>query len=247
MLILWIISFSLLGSVGAIFTAAIFLRIGEQIQEILVPSLIAYASGTLLTVALMGLIPHAIEHTDSHTILITVLMGIILFFILEKIIIWRHCHETECRTHGTVASMILIGDAFHNAADGVIIATSFLVSIPIGITTAISVIAHEIPQEVGDFAILLNAGYSRKKALLMNTLSSLSTLPVAILAYYGLVIINDAIPYAMAIAAASFLYISLTDLYPELHQRGGFWYEIRQFFFMVLGVGMMLFLLQFHH
>ncbi|MFX0051446.1 MAG: ZIP family metal transporter [Candidatus Hodarchaeota archaeon] len=246
MLILWIISFSLLGSVGAIITAAIFLRVQKKIQEILIPCLIAYASGTLLTVALLGLIPHAFEHTDPRKILITVLVGIILFFLLEKLVIWRHCHELECETHGTVAPMILIGDAFHNAADGVVIAASFLFSIPIGIAAAISVIAHEIPQEVGDFAILLHAGYSRKKALILNTLSSLSTLPVAILAYYALEIIHSVIPYAMAISAASFIYISLADLYPELHQRVGLWYEIRQFLMMVLGVGTMVFLLQFH-
>ncbi|MFX0183283.1 MAG: ZIP family metal transporter [Candidatus Hodarchaeota archaeon] len=244
--LLWIISFSLLGSVGAITTAAIFLRVQKKIQEILIPCLIAYASGTLLTVALVGLIPHAFEHTDPRLILGTVLISIILFFLLEKLIIWRHCHEMECETHGTVAPMILIGDAFHNAADGIVIAASFLFSIPIGIAAAISVIAHEIPQEVGDFAILLHAGYSRKKALILNTLSSLSTLPVAIIAYYALEPIHRAIPYAMAISAASFIYISLADLYPELHRRVGLWYEIRQFLMMVLGVGTMVLLLQFH-
>lgn len=142
--------------------------------------------------------------------------------------------------------MILIGDAFHNAADGLVIAASFLVSIPIGVAAAISVIAHEIPQEVGDFAILLHDGYSKRRALMLNSLSSLCTVPVAIFAYYALEIVSAAIPYAMAISAASFIYIALTDLYPELHRKFGFQYNIRQFLMMLAGIGTILFLLQFH-
>lgn len=152
----------------------------------------------------------------------------------------------KCETHGTVGPMILIGDAFHNATDGLIIAAGFLFSIPVGVAVAISVIAHEVPQEVGDFAILLHSGYLKRKALTLNLLSSSSTIPVAILAYYALEIISAAIPYVMAISAASFLYIALTYLYPELHRKVGFWYEIRQFLLMLAGVGTITLLLQFH-
>jgi len=142
--------------------------------------------------------------------------------------------------------MILIGDTFHNVTDGLVIAASFLSSIPIGMAAGISIIAHEIPQEVGDFAILLHGGYSKRKALLLNVLSSLSTVPAAILAYYALEIVRAAIPYVMAFSAASFLYIALTDLYPELHQKVRFGSAIRQFLLMVAGIGTMILVLQFH-
>ena len=246
MLILWIILFSLLGSVGAIITASTFLLIQKKRQKTLIPCLISYASGTLLTAALLGLIPHALKHTSIFPILSSVLVGVILFFLLEKLLIWRHCHDTECEVHGASGSILLIGDAFHNLTDGVIIAASFLSSIPIGIAASLSVLAHEIPQEVGDFAILLSSGYSKRKALTLNVLSSLSTIPGAILAYYALGFVRVAIPYAMAISAASFLYIALADLTPELHRKVGFKSSILQFLLMMTGVGTIILFLQFH-
>ena len=246
MLILWITFFSLLGSVGAIVTAAAFLLLREKIQKVLIPCLVSYATGTLLAAALLGLIPHALKNTAHLPILSTVLAGIVIFFILEKLVIWRHCHDVECDMHGVAGPMILIGDAFHNATDGLVIAASFLSSLPIGLAAGISIIAHEIPQEVGDFAILLHGGYPKRKALLLNLLSSLSTLPAAILAYYTLEIVRSAIPYVMAFSAASFLYIALTDLYPQLHQKREFGSAIQQFLMILAGIGTMILLLQFH-
>jgi len=243
-----IVLFSLLGSVGAIMTAAVFLLFKEKIQKVLIPCLVAFATGTLLTGALLGLIPHALEHITHFQTLFTVLVGIILFFLLEKIVIWRHCHNSECiEVHHNTAPMILVGDAFHNFVDGVVIAASFLTSIPLGIAVSLSVIAHEIPQEVGDFGILLHSGYSKKKALLYNLLSSATTLPAAIIAYFALEKIHNIIPYVMAISAASFLYIALADLYPELHRKTGFMHSIRQIILILAGVGVMLIVLRFHH
>lgn len=151
MLLLWIISFSLLGSVGAILTATAFLLFREERQVILIPYLVSYASGTLLAAALLGLLPHATEHTSTFQVLSTVLVGIILFFFLEKLLIWRHCHDPECKVHRVSGTRFLVGDAFHNLTDEVIIAAGFLSSVPIGIVTSLSVIAHKTPQEVGDF------------------------------------------------------------------------------------------------
>ena len=243
-----IILFSLLGSVGAIITAAVFLLFKEKIQKVLIPYLVAFATGTLLAGALLGLIPHALKHITPFQALFTVLVGIILFFLLEKIVIWRHCHNPECiEVHKNTAPMILIGDAFHNFVDGVVIAASFLTSIPLGIAVSLSVIAHEVPQEVGDFGILLHSGYSRKKALFFNTLSSATTLPAAIIAYFALEKIHEIIPYVMAISAASFIYIALADLYPELHHKTGFKQSVSQIFLMLAGIGVMLAVLQFHH
>ena len=246
MLIVWITLFSLLGSIGAIIAAAAFLLLREKIQKFLIPCLVSYATGTLLAAALLGLLSHAIKDTSPLPILSTVLVGIVIFFLLEKLVVWRHCHVVECDVHGVAGSMILIGDALHNATDGLVIAASFLSSIPIGIAAGISIIAHEIPQEVGDFAILLHGGYPKRRALLLNALSSLSTVPVAILAYFALDIMRAAIPYVMAFSAASFLYIALTDLYPELHQKVGFGSAVRQFLLMLAGIGTMILLLQFH-
>jgi zinc and cadmium transporter len=245
-LILWIIFFSLLGSVGAILTAAIFLSIQEKRQKNLIPCLISYATGTLLTAALLGLIPHALHHTTSSTVLSSVLVGILLFFLLEKMLVWRHCHDVECEIHRAAGSMLLIGDAFHNLTDGVVIAASFLSSTPIGIAASLSVLVHEIPQEIGDFAILLANGYSTRKALLWNTFSSLSTIPGAVLAYYALGVVHAAIPYAMAISAASFIYISLADLTPQLHSNVGFRYSLRQFLLLLAGVVTIVLFLRFH-
>jgi len=165
MLILWVTLFSVLGSVWNVLAAAAFLLIREKIQRTLVPYLISYATGTLLASSFLGLIPHALEHLSPLPVLSTVLLGVLLFFVLEKIIVWRHCHDSECEVHGASGTMLLIGDGVHNLTDGVIIAASFLSSIPVGIITSLSVIVHEIPQEVGDFAILLHSGYTRRRAL----------------------------------------------------------------------------------
>jgi zinc and cadmium transporter len=246
MLILWVILFSILGSIGVIITASVLLLLKKNIQTILIPCLIAYATGSLLASAFLGLIPNALEHISSLTVLSTVLFGIILFFILEKLVIWRHCHNMKCDVHRAAGSMILIGDAFHNLVDGIIIAAAFLISVTVGIVAGLSVIAHEIPQEVGDFGILIHSGYSKKNALLLNILSGIVTLPAAIVAYFALETVHDIIPYVMAISAASFLYISLADLSPELHHKVGISHAIRQFILMLFGVGTIILLLQFH-
>ncbi|KON28163.1 ZIP zinc transporter [miscellaneous Crenarchaeota group archaeon SMTZ-80] len=246
MIIEWIILFSLLGSIGAIITAAIFLLFPERVQKVLIPCLISYATGILLAAALLGLIPHALSNTSSQNILFTVLIGIILFFLLEKLMIWRHCHEKECEVHKVTAPMILLGDFFHNLTDGFVIAASFLSSFPVGVVAGLSIIAHEIPQEVGDFGILLHSGYKRRKALLLNTLSGLSTIPGAILAYYALELIQAAVPYVMAISASSFLYIALADLTPELHRSIRLWDAVRQIVLLLAGVMTITLILQFH-
>ena len=246
MLIIWIIICSVLGSIGALVAAAGFLLLKENIQKSLIPCLVSYASGTLLAAALLGLIPNALKDTADLSIFSTVLVGIVIFFLLEKMVIWRHCHDIKCKIHGIAGPMIIIGDLFHNATDGLVIAASFLSSIPLGLVATISIVAHEIPQEVGDFAILLHGGYPKRRALSLNFLSSLSTLPTAILAYYTLETAHFASPYIMAFSAASFLYISLTDLYPQLHQKPEFGSAIQQILLILAGIGTMILLLQFH-
>ncbi|MFX1445036.1 MAG: ZIP family metal transporter, partial [Promethearchaeota archaeon] len=216
----WIILFSILGSIGALSAAAIFILFNDKIQKLLVTILISYAIGTLLTAALFGLIPEAIEGAgdEPHNVMLFVLGSILFFFFLEKIIIWRNCPDEECDVHGIAAGpIVLIGDAFHNFTDGIVIAAAFLTDFNIGLAASFAIIAHEIPQETGDFGILLHSGFSRKKAYAYNALSSISTIPASIISYFVLGIFSIIIPYVLAISAASFLYIALSDLTPELH------------------------------
>lgn len=218
----WAILFSLLGSVGAIVGAALLLAFPDTLRQKLLPSLLPYATGTLLGAAFLGMLPKAMEQTAPLAISSTVLAGLVGFFLLEKLVIWRHCHEEDCEEHGhRGGTLILMGDAFHNFVDGVVIAAAFLTSVPLGIATALAVIAHEIPQELGDFAILLHSGLGKAKAFAFNLLSSLATLPGALLGWFWLAEVREAIPYILAISAASFIYIAVADLVPGLHRHTG--------------------------
>lgn len=236
-MLLWITGFSILGSVGAIGGAALFLLFPDGIRKTLVPCLISYATGTLLGAAFLGMIPAGLKAAPATVVLPTVLAGIVGFFALEKLILWRHCHEDDCEVHGRAGPLILIGDAFHNFVDGVMIAAAFLTSIPLGITSSLAVIAHEIPQEVGDFAILLDNGYTRARAFILNTLSASATLPGGIIAYFWLAETRSAVPYILAISASSFIYIAAADLIPSLHRHRNAGASLRQFLLLLAGIG----------
>ena len=237
MLLTWIILFSVLGSVGAIAGAALLLFFQEGTRKTLLPCLLSYAIGTLLGAAFLGMIPHALQQATPIAISGTVLVGIVLFFVLEKIVIWRHCHDTECEVHSSAGPLILIGDAFHNFVDGFVIAAAFLTSVPLGVAASLAVIAHEIPQEVGDFAILLENGYSKTRALILNSLSSLTTLPGAVIAYFYLGATREAVPFILALSAASFIYIAVADLVPSLHRQAGLKAALMQFVLILAGIG----------
>ncbi|MEJ2346102.1 MAG: ZIP family metal transporter [Gammaproteobacteria bacterium] len=233
----WIIVVSILGSVGAILGAALLLIFPARVRQTLLPSLLSYATGTLLGAAFLGMIPKGMQEASVFAVSSTILAGIIVFFVLEKMVLWRHCHERECEGHGAAGPLILFGDAFHNFVDGFVIAAAFLTGIPLGIAASLAVIAHEVPQEVGDFAILLESGYSRRKALGLNMLSSLSTLPGAVIAYYFLGATAEAVPYILALSAASFIYIAVADLVPSLHRQLGLRSGLRQLVLMLAGIG----------
>ena len=245
-MLIWIIIFSILGSIGAILAAALFVLLGEKLQEKLIPSLLSFATGTLLSAALLGLIPNAIEAVgEPHLITPILLGGILFFFFLEKLIIWRDCDFKECEVHGSHASgpVILIGDAFHNFTDGIVIASAFLTNFYVGLAASITIILHEIPQETGDFGILLHNGMSKKKAILYNMLSSSATIPSAIISYFVLDIFHDFVPVFLALSAASFLYIALSDLTPHLHERTGAKDIIKQVILISLGILIMVLIL----
>ncbi|OGW33107.1 MAG: ZIP zinc transporter [Nitrospirae bacterium GWC2_56_14] len=241
MLLTWIVVFSLLGSVGSLAGALLLLAFPSRMRSTVVPALVSYSAGTLLGAAFLGMLPQALERAYAGPVLATVLAGIVLFFLLEKLVIWRHCHDGECERHNTAGPLILFGDAFHNFVDGVVIAAAFLISIPLGTATALAVIAHEVPQEIGDFAVLLDSGYPRQRAFLYNLYSSLATLPGAMIAYFYLTTVQAAVPYILAFSAASFIYIATADLIPKLHRNAGLGASIEQIFLLLAGIGTILF------
>jgi len=229
-LIAWIILFCLLGGLLSVLAAALFLVLSESLRNRLLPHLVSFATGTLLGAAFLGLLPHALEavaETDIHVIPMAVLFGLLGFFVLEKLVIWRHCHVDHCEVHApgqaqkdhAAGTMILIGDGVHNFLDGILIAGAFLTDIHLGVVTSLAVAAHEVPQEVGNFAILLHSGYARGRAFFYNVLSSLTTVVGGLLAYLALQEMQAALPYVLAVAASSFIYIAVADLIPTLHQR----------------------------
>ena len=209
---------SLLGSLGGLLLASSLLLFTDRIRTRLVPWLVSYAVGALLGVALLALLPEALETLSPTTALATLLAGILAFFVLEKLVLLRHCHTDECHVHGAAAPLVLLGDAFHNFIDGATICAAVLTSVPLGINTAIAVAAHEIPQEVGDVAILLAAGYSRGGALLLNLVSGGAGIIGAIVAWLAVGAIPGIRPFILAFSSASLLYIAMSDLIPDLHR-----------------------------
>ena len=216
------VGLSVLGSVGGLLTASTFLLLGDSLRVRLVPWLISYAVGTLLGVALLALLPEALATLPPSRALGTLLAGVLSFFLLEKLVLWRHCHDSqECELHtSSAASLVIVGDAFHTFVDGALIAAAVLTSIPLGLTTAIAVAAHEIPQEVGDVAILLRAGYPRARAFALNLVSAAGGVIGAIVMLAMSQWLPGALPYVLSFAAGSFLYVAMSDLIPDLH-RGG--------------------------
>ena len=246
-LLAWIIVFTAAGGLLSALAASLFLLAPERMRAWVLPHLVSFATGALLAAALLGLLPHAVEAAglaDAHYIGLALLCGLLVFFVLEKLVLWRHCHQDICEGHvphdhqrdAASASLILIGDGFHNVLDGVLIAAAFMTDVHLGVVTAIAVMTHEIPQEVGDLAILLNGGMSRAKAFALNTITSLTSVIGGIAAYFFLGDSTSVLPYALAIAASSFLYIAVADLIPGLHRRVDPGSGLKQFIFIVLGV-----------
>jgi zinc and cadmium transporter len=209
---------SLLGSCGGLFVASSLVLFPARVRTRLVPWLVSYAVGALLGVALLALLPEALAELPARSVFGTLLFGILIFFVLEKLVLLRHCHTDDCHVHTAAAPLVFVGDAFHNFLDGAIICTAVLTSVPLGINTAIAVAAHEIPQEVGDVAVLLAAGYSRGRALMLNIVTGVSGILGALLAFATVEVVPGVRPYVLAISSASLLYIAMSDLIPDLHR-----------------------------
>ena len=239
----WIVFFSVAGGALSVFAAAV---LTHAVRASGVTHLVSYAIGALLGAVFLEILPHALESGNVHGMAGTILAGILLFFVLEKLVLWRHCHHSDCEAHeahppghdhGRSGLLILIGDTFHNFVDGVLIAAAFLENTQLGIVTALAIIAHEIPQEVGDYVILLHSGYSRARALAFNLLASVATLVGALLAYFALSELKEWVPYLLALAAASMIYVAVADLIPGLHKRAELKATLQQVLLIGLGVG----------
>jgi zinc and cadmium transporter len=294
----YLITFCLLGGILSVGFAALF---ALNVKVTWVPVLVSYAIGAMLGAVFIEILPHAFSIAPNiQSISVTLLLGLFLFFILEKLVIWRHCHGNHCEVHavhtaencpeitteitaekpiekstsrhsvthnpikykavdarsatlqqpsiqsphahthhdhGRSGMMIMIGDTFHNFIDGILIAAAFMADVKLGMVTALAIIAHEIPQEVGDFLILLHSGYTKKQALIFNLVSSLATVIGGLIAYFALQLVESWIPYILALAGASLLYVAVADLIPSLHKRTEFKATLSQVFLIAFGVG----------
>jgi zinc and cadmium transporter len=235
----WIVGFTFLGGVAGVLLASLFLLVPARARTRALPMLVAFATGALLAAALLGLLPEAIELAgpERHSAVgVALLGGIALFFILEKLVLWRHCHEDHCETHTphehehgrghghnhdvrSPGVMLLVGESMHNMLDGVLIAAAFLIDINLGVMTGLAVLAHEVPTEVGNFAVLLNSGLSRRQAFRWNLTAALGAVLGGIVGYFALSSLRPILPYALGVSAASLLYVAVADLIPGLHRR----------------------------
>lgn len=242
-LFLWIVVFAALGGIASAALAVVFLWVPEPRAARMLPHFVSFATGALLGAALLALLPEAIAGAGvpgAHAIGVTLVAGLGVFFVIEKLVLWWHTrddgepplgqeahaghgdHAHAGHAHGRERAsgvLVLVGDSVHNALDGVLIAAAFLTSVSLGLVTTLAVAAHEIPHRVGDFAILVHAGFSRGRALLLNVATGLASIVGAVAAYYGLRQALYVLPYALAFAAAGFLYIAVAGLIPGLHRR----------------------------
>ena len=242
----WILAASVVGGTISAGLAALAMAV----RATWIPMLVSYAIGALLGAAFLEVIPHAFEQGKPHQAAAAILGGIFAFFVLEKLLLWRHCHTENCEVHdphqhapaaghdhGRSGTLIVVGDSVHNFVDGVLIAAAFLQSTELGIVTAVAIIAHEIPQEVGDFLILLHSGYSRSRALAINVLSSVATLAGGVLGYFALRFFEGIQTVLLGIVAASMIYVAVADLIPGLHRRPELKDTAVQALLIALGIG----------
>jgi zinc and cadmium transporter len=258
MTLIWIVLATLIAGVFSVAAAGLFLLLPQARRERALPHLVSFATGALLGAALLALIPHAVIDAGIervHEVGIALIAGIGLFFVLEKFLLWRHCHDDGCDEHhvdpharsSVSGPLVLIGDALHNVLDGVLIAAAFLTDTHLGIVTTIAIMAHEIPQEVGNFAVLLHSGMSRRRALSLNLLTSLTAVIGGLIGYFALAAAQAALPFALAVAAASLLYVAVADLIPGLHRRVDPRSSFTQIALIAVGIGLITVAERFAH
>lgn len=250
-ILLWIILFTFISGIVSVIASSIFLVLPVNVRARMLGPLISLAIGTLLGAAFLGLLPQAFNSPfikNPRDIAATILAGLLIFFLLEKLVLWRHCHHDNCEAHipsghlsdnakeYAAGRLILIGDSFHNFIDGILIAGAFITDIRLGILTGLAVAAHEIPQEVGDLAILLKSGYSNTRALAYNVATSVTSVIGGVIGFYFFKEAQQILPFVLAFAAASFIYVAMADLIPGLHKRVDLKTTVQQFVLIITGV-----------
>lgn len=245
----WIIGASIISTLLGLSGAALLLW-RKRWAERLTVALLSFAAGTMLGAVFYDLLPEALEAVGSELALQLTLLGLVLFFLIEKVLLVYHCHESgSCDMHRLTASktLIIVGDAIHNTLDGVIIAASFLVSVPLGLITSLAVVAHEIPQEIGDFSILLQSGMDRARVVLWNVVSGAGSLFGALLVIFLSSQVVELTNLLIPVAAGGFLYIASADLIPELHREVRFRHSLVHLVTLILGLAAIAFVSSTFH
>jgi len=235
--LLWIIAATMVDGLVSLVGAVTLVLKKETLNKLLMV-LVAFSTGALLGGAFFHLMPEALEAMEAPAAFRYLLLGFILFFLIEKLLHWHHCHEEHCEVHA-FTYLILFGDGIHNFIDGLVIAASFLVSIPFGIVTTLLILGHELPQELGDFGVLLHGGFSARKALAFNFLSQMTAVAGGIAGF----LISGAAGFTsllLPFAAGGFVYIAASDLVPELHKEKRLGKSMLYFAFFLIGIGFML-------
>lgn len=241
MTLTWIVLACLAGGVLSVCAAAFALVLRAK----WVPMLVSFAIGTLLGAAFLEVLPHAFEAGAPQEVATAILGGILGFFLLEKLLLWRHSHDhggdlgpTHHHEHARAGTLIVVGDTIHNFVDGILIAAAFLQSPELGVVTAVAIVAHEIPQEVGDFLVLLHSGYAKSRAFVLNIVSSMGSVVGGVLGYFALEGFKDWEPILLGVVAASMIYVAVADLIPGLHKRPELRDTAQQALLIAAGVGL---------
>lgn len=246
MTILLVVAFSLLRCLAVVAASGLLLFFRDGTVSMLVPRLIHFSTGALLGAALFGLLPEAAHSLSSPDLFGLVLAGLFGFFLLEKLLLWRHCHNHDCSVHATSGPLLLIGDSLHNFGDGIVIAAAFVSSTTLGIVAALSTVAHELPKELGEIVVYLHHGYSRWRAFWLNLLTGLATLVGALVGVLLLAPHRQIAPAVMALSASGFLYVALADLIPGQRGRRALPEAVAEVALLAAGVGAMRLLVHGH-
>jgi len=221
-----------------VWIAVIFLYFKKQTLHKITLFLVSLSAGALMGGAFLHLLPEAAQEIETSKLYLIVLIAFIFFFFMEKLLFWRHCHKENCSIH-TFGYMNLVGDSLHNFIDGLVIAGAFLIDVKLGIATTLAIAIHEIPQEIGDFGVLIHAGFEKKKALIVNYLVALTVVLGGVVGYFVSFALHDIIPYLLPFAAGGFIYIAASDLMPELRKEADLKRSISSFAIFILGIILM--------
>ncbi|MBU0722353.1 ZIP family metal transporter [Patescibacteria group bacterium] len=226
-----------------VWVAVLFMFFKKEFLGKIVKFLVAFSAGTLMGGAFLHLMPEAAEKIDTNLLFIIFLISFAGFFLIEKLLFWRHCHKEDCPIH-SFGYMNLVGDSIHNFIDGLIIAGAFMVNIHLGLATTLAIAAHEIPQEIGDFGVLIHAGFKYRLALIVNYLVALTVILGGVVGYFFFSSLDGFLPYILPVAAGGFVYIAASDLIPEIRGEKDVKKSVATYVIFILGI-LLMFIVKF--